>query len=157
MTSAPLTSEEPTLEASIEVDASPADVWMLLSDVTRMSKWSPQVLKTFLRGAPREGATFMNLNRRGLLLWPTNAKIVAFEPNRKLAFRIKENYTIWSFTLEPTESGGTRITERREAPRGISDLSLNLTKRFLGGKETFEKELVEGMAQTLARIKADLG
>ena len=48
------------------------------------------------------GTTFVNINRRGALFWPTQAKVVRFEPHREFAFRIKENWTIWSFTLEPT-------------------------------------------------------
>jgi len=152
----PLTDVAP-LEASIEIAAPPAQVWALLSDLTRMPRWSPQVRKTFVRGGPtRQGSKLVNINRRGLLFWPTQAMVTEFEPERRLAFRVKENWTIWSFTLEPTADGGTRVVERREAPKGISDLSVNLTKRFLGGLDEFVVELDEGMNQTLRKIKADV-
>jgi hypothetical protein len=146
----------PLLEESIEVDATPASVWALVSDVARMASWSPQVVKTVVRGGPvQRGTTFFNLNRRGLLFWPTQAKVVTFEPHRELAFRIKENWTVWSFTLEPTESGGTRVTERRQAPDGISGVSRGLTRLALGGQQVFTDELRSGMRRTLERIKAE--
>jgi uncharacterized protein YndB with AHSA1/START domain len=147
----------PLLEESIEVEASPETVWALISDLTRMPRWSPQVRKTWVQGgSTQQGARFRNLNRRGLLFWPTSAKVVEFVPGEKLAFRVKDNFTVWSFTLEP-HGTGTRITERREAPHGISDISVRLTKLVLGGQERFTSDLRAGMRQTLVRIKDDLG
>jgi uncharacterized protein YndB with AHSA1/START domain len=145
---------EDQLEESIEIAATPAQVWALVSDLPRMASWSPQVVRTFVRGKVRLGATTVNLNRRGPLFWPTRSKVVRFEPHRELAFRVAENHTVWSFTLEPT-AGGTLVTQRREAPHGISALSHGLTRVALGGQEQFRRELREGMRQTLARIKAD--
>ncbi|MFC7495540.1 MULTISPECIES: SRPBCC family protein [unclassified Nocardioides] len=147
---------EPLLEDTIDIAAPPDAVWALVSDVVRMSSWSPQVVRTVVRGGPvRQGTRFLNLNRRGPLFWPTRAKVVAFEPERLFAFRIRDNWTVWSFTLEPTSDGGTRLVERREAPHGISGISQRLTRLALGGQQTFTGELRAGMRQTLQRIKAD--
>ncbi|WP_372727246.1 SRPBCC family protein [Nocardioides sp.] len=146
---------DPLLEETIEVAASPATVWSLVSDLGRMSAWSPQVVKTFVRGGPvQQGTRTFNINRRGLLVWPTQAKVVRFEPERELAFRVKDNFTVWSFTLEPTDAG-TRIIQRREAPNGISDISIKLTALVFGGQRGFGGELRQGMRQTLSRIKAE--
>jgi uncharacterized protein YndB with AHSA1/START domain len=142
------------LEESIEVDAPPAKVWSLLTDLPRMAAWSPQVVRTVVRGPVQLGTRSLNLNRRGPLFWPTRSKVVRFEPHREFAFRVKDNRTIWSFSLEPT-AAGTRVTQRRETPDGISDISLRLTKVALGGQETFTGELRDGMRQTLERMKAD--
>ncbi|WP_235562100.1 SRPBCC family protein [Marmoricola sp. Leaf446] len=151
----PLTDVAP-LEASTEIDAPPAQVWALVSDLRHMPRWSPQCAKTFLRGGEMKvGAKMINLNRRGLLVWPTQGQVVDLVPEKRVAFRIKENWTVWSFDLEPTAAGGTRLTQRREAPQGISDLSVRLTDRVLGGVDDFTVELQRGMAQTLSRIKAD--
>lgn len=150
----PLT-DVPPLEATTEIAAPPATVWQLVSDLRNMPRWSPQVRKTVVRGgAMHEGARLWNLNRRGLLVWPTQAVVTAYEPERRVAFRVKENWTTWSFTIEPAGTG-TRLVQRREAPDGISDLSVGLTRRVLGGVESFTRELEEGMARTLAGIKAD--
>ncbi|MCW2828072.1 MAG: hypothetical protein JWQ67_1688 [Marmoricola sp.] len=151
----PLTDVAP-IEASIDIAAPPARVWGLVSDLRNMPRWSPQCRKTFVRGGPiGQGSKLVNINRRGLLVWPTQSMVTEFVPEQKIAFRIKENWTIWSFTLEPTTDGGTRVVQRREAPKGISDVSVRLTKTVLGGLDEFTTELRQGMNQTLARIKAD--
>lgn len=142
------------LEESIEIDAPPAQVWALVADLPRMASWSPQVVKTFVKGPVQEGTRFRNVNRRGLLVWPTSAKVVRFVPHTEFAFRVKDNFTIWSFTLEPTGTG-TRVIQRREVPNGISDISVKLTKIAFGGQEKFAAELAEGMRETLAKLKAD--
>lgn len=142
------------LEESIEIDAPPAQVWALVTDLPRMASWSPQVVKTFVKGPVQEGTRFRNVNRRGLLVWPTAAKVVRFVPHTEFAFRVKDNFTIWSFTLEPTGTG-TRVIQRREVPNGISDISVKLTKIAFGGQEKFAAELAEGMRETLAKLKAD--
>jgi hypothetical protein len=98
----------------------------------------------------------VNVNRRGLLVWPTQSKVVRFVPEQEIAFRVKENWTVWSYALEPTADGGTRVTSRREAPTGVSDVSVRLTEAVLGGVEAFTDELREGMQQTLLRIKTDV-
>ena len=153
---------EKLLEDSIEIDAPPAAVWALVTDVPRMAQWSPQVVRTKVKGGEvRLGATFSNLNRQGFKRWPTSGKVVRFTPptdssTGEFAFQIKENRSIWAFELEPTATGGTRLTERRETPEGISGLSLGLTKLALGGQERFTAELRAGIRQTLERIKAEL-
>ena len=149
----PLTDVEP-LEATIEIEASPAEVWGLVSDLRNMARWSPQCVKTFLRGSG-VGAKAININRRGLLVWPTQSMIVRYEEGSEVAFRVKENYTVWSYRVEDLGGGRTRLTSRRDAPQGISDLSVGLTKVALGGVPQFTSELREGMAATLRAIKAD--
>jgi len=150
---------EKLLEDSIDVAADPAAVWTLVTDVPRMAKWSPQVVRSTVKGGVvRKGAKFSNINRHKLLVWPTKGKVVRFTPPTEqnagdFAFRIAENKTIWSFELAPLPDGGTRVTQRRETPDGISDLSLMLTKRILGGQERFTAGLRSGMRQTLERMK----
>lgn len=145
-----------TLEAIIDIDASPEAVWTIVSDLKRMGEWSPQCRKMRVLGGPvRVGTTTINLNRKGFLFWPTTAKVVRFEPKKSIAFRIVENRTVWSYELEPTASG-TRVVERREAPTGTSKLSQILVKTVLGGNDDFEVEVAEGMNATLARIKSEV-
>ncbi len=143
------------ISASIEIEATPDQVWALVSDPARMREWSPQCRKMIVRGKGPVGVgtrTF-NINRRGLLFWPTRAKIKQFEPGKLFAFKIAENGTVWSFELEPTATG-TKLTESRRAPDGVSDVSNFLTRNVLGGTENFEGELEVGIRQTLERIKA---
>lgn len=149
----PLTDVAP-IEATIDIAAPPATVWALVSDLRNMSQWSPQTMKSFLRGENGLGARFFNLNRKGLLLWPTQSKVVRYQEGREIAWRVKENYTVWSLRLEPTSDGGTRVVQTREAPDGISDVSVNLTKVAFGGVPKFNQTLQADMVKTLTRIKA---
>ncbi|TQK28850.1 SRPBCC family protein [Arthrobacter sp. SLBN-53] len=143
----------PLLQAQIDIDAPPAKVWALISDLSRMPEWSPQTRKMKLLGGMRVGAKTVNVNRRGLQAWPTTSTITAIEPERKLAFRVDLNGTEWSYELEPID-GGTRVTESRRAPNGVKKVSTVLVNAMMGGVPSFEAELVDGMNQTLARIKA---
>jgi len=148
----PLTDVAP-LEAAVEI-AAPADVvWSLVSDLRAMPRWSPQTAKSFLRGSNGLGARFLNINRKGLLVWPTSSKVVRYQEGVEIAWRVKENMTIWSLRLEASADGGTRLVQRREAPDGISDVSVRLTKVAFGGVPKFTETLHEGMVGTLARIK----
>lgn len=144
-----------SLEATIEIEAPSPEVWTLVSDLRNMARWSPQCRKTFVRGGAGVGATAVNINRRGFLLWPTQSKVVRYDEGREIAFRVKENYTVWSYRVEDLGEGRTRLTSRRDAPQGISTLSVGLTKVALGGVAQFTSELREGMASTLRAIKAD--
>lgn len=145
------------LEVSTEIAASPAQVWKLVSDLPRIAEWSPQVVRTLARRPLRVGSRMVNLNHRGPLVWPTTAKVVELDPHRRVAFRVTENWTVWSFTLEPVtvDAGeGTRVVHRRETPKGISPLSNVLVDKVLGGRPQFTEELRDGMGQTLRRLKA---
>lgn len=142
------------IEGSVDIAATPSVVWNLVSDLKRMGEWSPQCRKMIVFGKEvKRGTRTLNLNGRGKLRWPTNAKVVAFEPNRRLAFQIVENRTIWTYDLEATEFG-TRLTESRSAPKGVSKVSNVLTQNVLGGTDNFEVELDGGINTTLSRIKA---
>lgn len=144
----------PILKAEIEINAPVSKVWNLVSDVGNMPKWSPQCRIMKALGPIRPGTRTVNLNRRGLLFWPTTAVITEVVPERKFAFRIPVNTTVWSYELEPTATGGTRLVETRRADNGVTAISTALTKTVLGGMDDFERELVAGMNQGLARIKA---
>jgi uncharacterized protein YndB with AHSA1/START domain len=145
-----------TLHDAVDIAAPPERVWSLVTDLPRMAAWSPQVVRTFLRGTPVQlGTRALNLNRRGPLFWPTRSKVVVFEPHREFAFRVKDNGTIWAFVLEPTADGGTRLVQERRAPDGLKPISTRLQDTVLGGVDTFTAELRDGMRQTLERIKAE--
>ncbi|MEO5664424.1 MAG: SRPBCC family protein [Nocardioides sp.] len=146
----------PLLEESIEIAASPASVWALVSDVRRMPDWSPQVTSTRLRAGFETvelGAQFTNRNIHGELEWTTRAEVVRFTPEQELAFRVEDNWAIWSFALAASDTG-TVLTQRRELPAGLSDISKELTDGFLGGQDAFTESQLAGMRETLEAIKA---
>ncbi|MDL9936982.1 SRPBCC family protein [Gordonia sp. ABSL1-1] len=144
----------PLIEESIDINATPEQVWTVISDLKRMGEWSPQCLKMIVRGPVALDTKTINFNRRGALVWPTTAKVVQFEPNKRIGFRISENNTVWSYEITPAEAGGVTVTERRVAVNGqTSKVSAFLVDKVLGGNDTFEAELKVGMAETLGKIK----
>ena len=143
----------PLLRAEIDIDAPVSRVWSLVSDLSRMPQWSPQCRMMKLLGPLRPGTRTLYLNRRNMLFWPTTSTITEVLPERKLAFRIPLNTSVWTYELEPTASG-TRLVETRHAENGVTAVSTAATNAALGGVENFEKELLEGMNQSLTRIKA---
>ncbi|KQY02307.1 polyketide cyclase [Mycobacterium sp. Root135] len=144
---------QPLLQARIDIDASPEAVWALVSDLSLMPKWSPQCKLMKVFGPLRPGARTVNVNRRNYLFWPTTSRITEVVPERKLAFRVNENNTVWSYELEPTATG-TRLTESRHAENGVKPVSNLLVNTVMGGVPNFEVELVDGMNASLSRIKA---
>lgn len=149
-----MTSTPAPIESSIEIDAPPARVWEVISDVRNAPQWSSQAVKVIsLGGRTTKGTRALNINRRGPLFWPTTSRVVEFEPGRRFANRINENTTIWVFELEPTADGGTRLTERREVPEGLTFISTFLTDKVFGGQPSFTAEMGEGVSLSLKRIK----
>lgn len=148
-------ANQPVIQDSIDIDAPPAVVWAIVSDLKRMGEWSPQCqrMKVF-GGEVKQGARTFNINKQGWKRWPTNAKVVHFEPERKLAFRVVENRSVWTYELESTATG-TRLTESRKLPDGITKISTVLTNTMLGGTPEFEASLATGIRRTLERIKAE--
>ena len=143
----------PLLQAEVEINAPVSTVWSLVSDLSRMPQWSPQCRVMKLLGPLRPGTRTLNLNRHKMLFWPTTSVITEVVPERKLAFRVPINTTVWTYELEPTATG-TRLVETRHAEKGVTAVSTAITKAALGGVDTFETELLDGMNQSLARIKA---
>lgn len=142
------------LETSIGINAAPETVWNLVSDLNQMPKWSPQCRWMRLLGPLRHGAYTLNINRQGNKVWPTASKIERLEPQRVIAFRTLTNDSTWVFEIEAT-SEGTRLTERRLVPpQGTGWMSKTIVNLALGGENSFDDEMLEGMRATLAALKA---
>ena len=141
------------LQAQVDINAPASKVWALISDFRRMPEWSPQCrwMKAF--GPLRQGTRTLNVNRRKRMLWTTTCTVVEVVPEKKLAFRVNTNGTIWSYELEPN-GPGTRVIESRHAENGVSAFSNVSVNALFGGTSNFERELVAGMNASLANIKA---
>ncbi|TWS24346.1 SRPBCC family protein [Tsukamurella sputi] len=146
----------PVLESSVVIDAPVEKVWAAVSDLAKMGERSPQCKKVFVFGGPiKQGTRMLNINRQGWKVWPTNTQVTEFTPNERIAFRVAENHTVWSFTLV-ADGDKTTVVERREAAGGkTTALSSTLVAALLGGNEDFERGLLVGMKQTLSHIKTE--
>ena len=144
---------QPLLQAEIDINAPVEKVWALISDFDRMPQWSPQCRLMKALGPLQNGTRTVNLNRRNFLFWPTMSTITEVIPEKKLAFRVNTNNTIWSYELEPT-ANGTRVVESRHAENGVKPSANFTVNALFGGVSNFERELVDGMNMSLERIKA---
>jgi uncharacterized protein YndB with AHSA1/START domain len=143
----------PLLQAQVDINAPASKIWELISDFRRMPQWSPQCRWMRPLGPLRQGTRTLNFNRRNRLFWPTTSTVVEVVPEKKLAFRVNSNRSIWTYELEPNGEG-TRVVESRHAENGLSAFSTLSINALLGGTASFERELVEGMNASLAKIKA---
>jgi uncharacterized protein YndB with AHSA1/START domain len=143
----------PLLQAQIDINAPLEKVWALVSDLGKMPQWSPQCRVMKALGPLRQGTRTVNLNRRNRMFWPTTCTVTEVIPQKKLAFRVNQNNSVWSYELEPTDAG-TRVVESRHAENGVTAFSNMSVNALLGGVPNFERELVAGMNATLSRIKA---
>lgn len=154
--SSALRDETAPLQVSIEVDAPPHKVWKVVADLTRMHNWSPQNFFTAVLGRrTTPGTFFVNLNRRGkFTFWPTTGRVSRVVPQQEIAFTILENGSTWVYQLTPLDDGErTLLVERRETPNGTSAVSKLIVKTALGGSEQFNREMIDGMHETLRKIK----
>ncbi|MGH8878542.1 MAG: SRPBCC family protein, partial [Stackebrandtia sp.] len=120
-------------------------------------EFSPTTVRMIPLGTVHAGTWTVNLNKVRGMYYPTTSRIVRYEPNKAFAFRMNENGTVWSYTLDPLEDAaesGTRLIERRDVPNGVRKPIRVAIDKFLGGEQQFEGDLVAGMHETLAKIKA---
>jgi Polyketide cyclase / dehydrase and lipid transport len=143
-------------EAETYIEASPERVYSLISDVTRMGKWSPETYWcTWVDGAtgPAVGARFRARNRHGLLRWSNTPEVIAAEPGREFAFRrvVLGNEVRWRYRMWPAGSG-TRLSESYDVLTP-SPGWLNRLVGVLMGVGDREADLMVGMRTTLDRLR----
>lgn len=106
-----LLQKNETLTASVEVRASPGEVYSVVSDVTRMPQWSPETVRAEWLSADR----FKAWNRRRLGRWSTTAGVVDAIPGQRFSFVVQAmggDWTQWTYQIEPGSAPDTtRLTE----------------------------------------------
>ncbi|MEV6950352.1 SRPBCC family protein [Streptomyces sp. NPDC051183] len=154
------------LEEQIVVDAAPADVHRVVSDLRNMGRWSPECRRVLVAGPPgRPGGRFLGLNRRGPFLWFTTGRIVVLREPQAPDWTGEFGFDVgifglpiarWGYRFEP-EGDGTRVTETWQDLRtgrgaGLTDA---LGAVFAGtGTERRVEVNRAGMRTTLARLAA---
>jgi uncharacterized protein YndB with AHSA1/START domain len=140
-----------SISTTVQMSATPDQVWQVVSDLGRMPEFSPELRKAFVVGRPGVGANIIGINRRKAVVWPTTSKVVRWEPGRAVAWKTRESGATWVYELEPSGTG-TSVTGRRVLPRFT--LGTSLLGPFIGGAAGHDAELTEGIRTTLERIRA---
>ncbi len=147
-----------TESVTLHIDAPPAAVWALLTDVTRVGEFSPETLEgRWIDGAtgPAVGARFqghVKRNGRGPMYW-TTCRVTRCEPERDFAFLVEvpgmgAGVNTWRYQLRPA-GAGTDVTESFElTPSAFIRVYWTLAGPLRA------KTNIRGMTETLNRIQA---
>ena len=142
---------------TLHMDAEPLRVWELISDITRMGEYSPEVFEAeWLDGAtgPAVGAKYrghVKRNEMGPTYW-TTCKVTECVPGEVFEFAVvmrDRPVNTWRYEFRAAPGGGTDVTES-------FDLGDNLwTKvwRPLGGFLR-ERRNQRDMLRTLEKVRA---
>ena len=145
-----------TDEVSTVVDAPAERLYDMVADLPRMGEWSPECTAVeWIDGAtaPTVGARFLGRNHtgpRGIIKWSRRGTVLVAERGREFAFATEEGGqegVVWRYRMEPVP-GGTLVTESYEVER------IPTWARILDVPTNRHRELLQGMAHTLDRLKA---
>ncbi|WP_197089743.1 SRPBCC family protein [Mycobacterium nebraskense] len=155
-------ADKPTVEASTWIDADPARVWSLVSDIKLMPTLSNELQAVeWAEGAdaPRVGARFVGHNEHDAFgQWSTTSQIVACDEPREFAWAVGEPdnpAAMWRFRLTPRD-GGTALSYWMQMGPGRSGLSVAIES--MPDKEqkivfVRMREFEAAIGKTLAAIK----
>ena len=144
---------------TVHMAAPPDEIWGLLSDVTRIGRYSPETFEAkWIDGAdgPRVGAQFrghVKRNEKGPTYWTTCTVLVS-EPGREFTFGVgndkEKPLNTWGYKLEPA-GDGTDVTEFFQLR---NDIGLRIYWAMLGWARG--KRNRNDMRRTLERVKAEV-
>ena len=143
------------LRAEANIAAPPAKVWSLVTDVSRMPDWSPELVRMLplMRGGMRRGQWYVGINRRKGVVWPTRNVVAVLEPCRSVAWDTTSSGARWIWEIKASGEG-THVVHRRPVPERITLIGRVFARFFLGGVDDHADELEAGMASTVQRLKA---
>ena len=145
--------------ASIEIDASPETVYGMVSDITRMGEWSPEAVggRWIDGGTGQVGDWFMGENEVPERSWERECQVAAAEPGQEFTFVVggmDANCTWWSYELEPTEAGGTKVTENWWMVNRTPAMAAAFTEKPEVYADRVGSYTAQMLETTLAKLKA---
>lgn len=155
-------ADTPTVEASTWIDADPARVWSLVSDIELMPTLSSELQSVQWEqgcGGPRVGARFVGYNEHEAFgQWSTTSHIVSCDEQREFCWAVGEPESpsaTWRFRLTP-QGGGTELSYWMQMGPGRSGLSMAIDS--MPDKEqkivfVRMREFESAIGKTLAAIK----
>lgn len=151
----------PVGEAEVVVEATPDQVYAVLTDVARVAEWSHECQGAeWLDGASTAavGARFRGTNKVDRFGWSRVCTITGLEPGRSFAYRtnggVPPDSTAWSFELR-ADGDGCRIVQRYEVlkfPRVMELATILLVPAHRDRRPALREDLVR-----LGRVAAGTG
>jgi carbon monoxide dehydrogenase subunit G len=146
-----------TTEVSVsrDINADPAAVWAIISDLPHMGDISPENTGgRWLGGAtgPTPGAKFAGTNQSGKKNWRTRVRVVTCQPPSTFAFDVTAGglkVARWTYQIEPNDQG-CRVTETWTDQRGPIVKALGKPVSGVADREAHNRE---GMEKTLENLK----
>lgn len=141
---------------SLHVSVQPADLYELLSDVTRTGEWSQQCyLCEWTEPDPHGvGSTFIGHNRTPSREWSTTSEVVVAEPGRHFAWEVIPARVRWGYRLE-SEGDGTKLTQYTIFGETAETVFSERYGEDAENQVSIRREAAEsGIPQTLKQIKA---
>lgn len=145
-------------EVMLHINAPADKVWGLVSDITNMGKFSPEVVEAeWMGGAtgPELGARYRGRVKRNenfpVLYW-TTCKVTECVPGEVFEFAVmmgERAVNTWRYEFKATPDGGTDVTESFD----LGDNVFTKVWRPLGGVFR-ERRNRRDMLRTLERVKA---
>ncbi len=104
---APLTHSD-----SIHIAASPAEVYLVVSDITRTGEWSPVCQECWWDegDGPRVGAFFTGRNVTEDRTWETRCEVIAAKEDSEFGWSVTDGNVHWIYSMAAV-GGGTQLTE----------------------------------------------
>ena len=124
-------ADKPTVEVSVDIEAPPAVVWGLVTDINLSSRFQDEFVEgEWMDPEPGLGARFLGRNRMGDRTWETTNHVIAYEPDRRFGWAVDDPDVpgaTWTFILDPIDEG-TRLTYHRVVGPGPSGLTAAIAK-----------------------------
>jgi hypothetical protein len=134
-----MSKPEPSATSTVEINASPAAVYALITDLGAMSELAEEtaVMRWKSGSSAAPGAVFKGTNRNGWRRWTTKCTVTDAEPGTRFAFNVSHTgvpISRWQYDIAATD-GGCSVTEstwdRRpgwyKTPAGLVTGTLNRT------------------------------
>ena len=157
-----------TVVAQEVVAAPPELVWDLVADITRVSGWSPECIRTAWLGQPAgpwPGARFKGHNRfPNGFEWEVTCVVTEADRPRTFGWSVLDDSgdparpsSLWRYEIDPLPGGGSRVRQRfTHGPgfsflRAIAENAPNLAADFIAARRD---GLRANMTATLRAMKA---
>jgi hypothetical protein len=143
-------------EQSVDVAASPTELYDLVTDIGRTGEWSPICQTCWWRDGdgPQVGAWFHGRNEADGRTWETQSQVAVATPGEEFAWLVGGQYVRWGFSFTPRNPTVTAVTESWHfLPAGRDMFAARFGDDAPDRIALRTRQAAEGIPATLAAIK----